>query len=59
MVIGEEGNDKFETEESDAAVAADDDDCDHDDETTPRHGRYDGWCAAVGTWSSFSRWIKI
>ena len=42
MVIGEEGNDKFETEESDAAAAADDD-CDHDDEMrTPHYGRYDG-----------------
>ena len=51
--IEEEGNDKFVTEESDAAAADDD----HDDETrTPGYGRYDGWCAAVGTWSSFSHW---
>ena len=58
MAIEEGRNDKFETEESDAAAVAAEGD--HDDETrTPGYGRYDGWCAAVDTWSSFSRWIKI
>ena len=41
MAIEEEGINKFETEESDAAAA--DDDCDHDGETrTPGYRCYDG-----------------